>query len=86
MMGNKTEINTRSKIEWTPYLSTAYCEGFCEGEDATKEEQVEAWAYMIKHNLWKGLQGWFGRTAANLIETEVISKDGVINWEFVETL
>ena len=26
--------NQKSNIEWTPYLATAYAEGFCEGEGA----------------------------------------------------
>ena len=51
----------KTKIEWTPYLAAAYAEGFCEGEDATKEEQLEAWAYLIKGGYCWGLQGWLGR-------------------------
>jgi len=30
------------KIKMTPYLATAIAEGFCEGEGASREEQVEA--------------------------------------------
>ena len=57
-----------AKIKWTPYLATAYAEGFCEGEGATKEEQLEAWQYLIDTGMaWK-LQGWFGRHATALIE------------------
>lgn len=52
----------------TPYLAVAIAEGFCEGEGATREQQIEAWQYIIDHNLQAGLQGWFGRTAAALIE------------------
>lgn len=74
-------INQRSKIEWTPYLATAYAEGFCEGEGASKEEQIEAWAYLIKSGQAWSLQGWFGRNATNLIEAGYISKDGIIDWE-----
>ena len=41
-------------------------EGFvqCHSED----EHLEAWQYLVNSGLaWK-LQGWFGRTATNLIE------------------
>jgi len=72
--------NQRSKIEWTSYLATAYAEGFCEGEDATIEEQLEAWAYLIITGICWNLQGWFGRNAESLIENGIISKEGVINW------
>ena len=74
-------INQRTNTVYTPYLATAIAEGFCEGEDATVEQQAEAWAYLIKSGqAWK-LQGFFGRTATQLIENEIISAEGVINWE-----
>lgn len=57
-----------AKIKWTPYLATAYAEGFCEGENSTKHEQIEAWQYLIDSGLCWQLQGWFGRTASALIE------------------
>ena len=61
------EKTKEEEINWTPYLATAYVEGFCEGENASKEEQVQAWQYLIDIKLvWK-LQGWFGRTARELI-------------------
>ena len=56
------------KIKWNNYLATAYAEGFCEGENATKEEQIAAWQYLINTGLCWKLQGWFGRTANALIE------------------
>ena len=56
----------------TSYLATAYAEGFCEGEDATKEEQLAAWQYLVDKGICWGLQGWFGRTAAYLIEQKII--------------
>jgi len=68
----------KTKIEWTPYLACAYAEGFCEGEGASEEEQLEAWAYLIKTGQCWNLQGWYGRTAQHLIDNKVISKDGKI--------
>jgi len=67
-----------TKIKWTRYLATAYAEGFCEGENATEQEQLEAWAHLIGTGLCWALQGWYGRNATMLIENGVISKKGKI--------
>ena len=58
----------------TPYLATAIAEGFCEGEDASEEVQIEAWQYLVDTSLAWSLQGWFGRTATELIEQGIINK------------
>jgi len=36
-------------------------------EDATEEERLDAWQYLIDTGLCWQLQGWFGRTASDLI-------------------
>lgn len=82
----KTIINQRSNIEWNSYLACAYAEGFCEGEGASIEEQIEAWTYLIKTGQCWTLQGWYGRNAINLIDQGLISKEGIINWELLEEL
>jgi len=56
----------------TPYLACAIAEGFCEGEGASEKEQLAAWQYLVDNGLAWQLQGWFGRTAANLIENGII--------------
>lgn len=56
----------------TPYLATAIAEGFCEGEDATPEQQQAAWQYLHDTRLAYSLQGWFGRTAIDLISHGII--------------
>ena len=61
------------KLEMTPYLATAIAEGFCEGENATEEQQIQAWQYLHDTGMAYTLQGWFGRTAQHLI------KEGIIN-------
>ena len=46
-------------------------EGYC--DFLTEEQVVEAWQYLVDTGLaWK-LQGWFGRTASDLIEQGVIN-------------
>lgn len=46
-----------------------------EGETlATREEQIEAWQYLHDTGIAYGLQGWFGRTAKELIEQKIINE------------
>ena len=48
----------KEKEKMTLYLACARAEGFCEGEGATEEEQIEAWQWLVnKGHVWK-LQGW----------------------------
>lgn len=46
----------------TPYLASAYAEGFCEGENATADQQRDAWQYLHDTKIGYQLQGWYGRT------------------------
>jgi len=55
------------------YTAVSIAEGFCEGENATKEQQIEAWQHLIDTGLAWTLQGWFGRQAQSLIEQGVCS-------------
>lgn len=71
-----TEMNMQTAI--------AYIEGYGEGEGATPEQQVEAWAYLIKTGAVWSLQGWYGRNATNLIESGVITEEGEIEWGIFE--
>ena len=73
--------NDEPNVVMTPYLATAIAEGFCEGEGASERLQLQAWAYLIKTDLAWEMQGWFGRHAMFLIEEDIISSDGVINWD-----
>ena len=58
----------------TPYLATAIAEGFCEGKGATREQQIEAWQYLHDTRRAYKLQGWFGRTAQDLINEGIINE------------
>lgn len=75
--------NDTPNVVMTPYLATAIAEGFCEGEDASEELKLQAWAYLIKTGMAWNLQGWFGRNAMFLIEQDIISYEGEINWDNV---
>lgn len=48
------------------YLAVGIAEGFEEAE--SKEQVIEAWQYLIDTGMAWTLQGWFGRTAMDLIE------------------
>ena len=53
------------------YTATGLAEGFIEAE--SEEQIIEAWQYLHDTGLAYSLQGWFGRTAQQLIN------DGIIN-------
>ena len=47
------------------------------------ESYLEAWATLIESGQCWQLQGFYGRTASNLIDEGIISEDGTINWDEV---
>ena len=57
------------------YEATGIAEGFIEAE--SEEQVIEAWQHLIDTGLAWQLQGWFGRTANDLIEKGVINKNGI---------
>jgi hypothetical protein len=44
-------------------------------EDYTQEEQLEAWQWLHDSRLAYSLQGWYGRTAIDLIDRGLIEAD-----------
>ena len=58
------------KNKLTTYRAVGLAEGF---EEGTEEEVIEAWQYLHDTGHAYNLQGWFGRTAQQLIQ------DGIIN-------
>lgn len=52
------------------YRAVALAEGF---EDGSEEEVIEAWQHLHDTRLAYQLQGFFGRTAQNLIANGTIS-------------
>ena len=55
----------------TDYRAVGLAEGF---EEGTEEEIIEAWQHLHNTGLAYTLQGWFGRTASNLIEQGIINE------------
>ena len=51
-------------------LAVGIAEGFEEGEN--EDQVIEAWQHLVDTGLAWQLQGWFGRTAMNLIEQGII--------------
>ena len=58
----------------TPFIATSVAEGVCGGEDATEQEQRDAWQYLHDTGLAYQLQGFYGRTAKALIEAGEIDQ------------
>ena len=57
--------------EFTPYEATGIVEGFLDAQ--SEEHVVAAWQYLHDTGHAYQLQGWFGRTAQQLI------REGTIN-------
>ena len=52
------------------YEATGLAEGFIEAE--SNEQVIEAWQHLHDTGLAYKLQGWFGRTAHNLLNEGII--------------
>ena len=54
----------------------------CEDNPST-ESYLEAWSTLIKSGQVWSLQGFYGRGATQLIDSWIISSDGIIDWDEV---
>ena len=58
------------------FTATGLAEGFIEAE--SEEQVIKAWQHLVDTGLVWSLQGWFGRTATQLIEQGIIKAKGEI--------
>jgi len=57
---------------WTPYDASACVESF-DGIEHDEDTILSAWQYLVDTGLAWRLQGWYGRTARDLIEAGYIT-------------
>jgi len=81
----ETKFEDGSEI--TDYLAVGVAEGFEEtnaksDEEATRDT-IKAWSYICGKDLWRTLQGYFGRSVHNLINEGVLDNSGKVNWDLV---
>jgi hypothetical protein len=73
----ETKFEDGSNI--TDYLAIGIAEGFEESNEPI--DVIRAWSYICGKGLWKELQGYFGMSVNNLIESKVLDIEGRINWD-----
>lgn len=55
------------------YTACSIAEGFS-GEEHTEQEILTAWQWLVDSGTCWHLQGWYGRTAMDLIESGIIMR------------
>ena len=68
----KTEVTER-KPRMNPMPACEIIGGFCRGEGATPDEWLEAYQYLVSTRIVWRLEGFYGRTAADLIQAGLIT-------------
>lgn len=70
--------------EITPYSACGCFEGFEPREDVL--DNIRAASYIAGIGLWKTLQGHYGRTINSLVENEILTWEGIVNWDRVNEI
>ena len=63
--------NAKRRFEMTQFDAIGIAEGFVECD--SEEQYLEAWQYLVDTGLAWSLQGWFGRTARDLIDAGLVN-------------
>jgi hypothetical protein len=69
--------NLDKKIVMTDYEAIGIAEGFIEETDNTRV--IAAWQHLVDTGLAWSLQGWFGRTANQMIKEGILSSPKKLN-------
>ncbi|MGA7178141.1 MAG: hypothetical protein WBX11_00945 [Thiobacillaceae bacterium] len=67
--------NASAKVSWTPYSACVAGEAW-DGREQDEDQVLDAWQYLIDIGIVWTLQGWYGSTAAMLIERGLCSEKG----------
>jgi hypothetical protein len=70
----KTKTDRYNGFKFDSYTAVGVAEGFV--ETSGDEETQGAWQYLVDTGLAWSLQGWFGRTATDLINQGHIKRKG----------
>ena len=63
--------NAKRRSKMTQFDAIGIAEGFLECD--SEEQYLAAWQYLVDSGLAWNLQGWFGRTASELIDAGLIN-------------
>lgn len=74
-MAKTKKADRYNGFKFDNYTAVGVAEGF--EESSGEAETQAAWQYLVDTGLAWSLQGWFGRTAAGLIEAGAIKAKGV---------
>lgn len=65
------------------YTACSIVENF-DGKEHKWQDEIRAWAYLIKTGACWKLQGWYGRNAQEFIDDGFISKTGRVQWKAIQ--
>lgn len=68
----------------TPYSACGCLEGFEPREDVL--DNIRAASYIAGTEMWRTLQGFYGRTINSMVENGIMTWEGVIDWDCVNEL
>ena len=62
-------------MQMTSYIACSIIEGFADFP-VTSEDEIAAWSHLIETGVCWSLQGFYGKTAHQMIEAGIFSKTG----------